>query len=273
VPVAGNEHHDVFREFAAACRTLPNWIGVATRREFFVDELGFVTVTPPSPDTEYLEWIDVLEAVMRARDRFTMLELGAGYGRWVVNAAVALRHLGGLPQHLTAVEAEPTHFRWLEVHCRDNGVDADLVRAAVAPHAGEVEFGIGRPDAWYGQAIADGTWSPERVETVRAVTLSELLEPLEHVDLIHCDVQGVEADVFEEAADLVDARVARVHIGTHDASVEERLRHVFRGRGWTPVNDYACGMDAETPWGPMTFQDGVQTWTNPARTGARQPRD
>ncbi len=253
----------MFSRFAAGCRTLPNWIGVTTRREFFVDDLRFVTVTPPPAGTELFEWIDVLEAVIRADGRFTMLELGAGYGRWIVNAAAALHAYSGLPHSLTAVEAEPTHFRWLELHCRDNDIDANLVQAAVAPHRGSVDFSVGQPASWYGQAIADGTWSPERVERVDAVTLSDLLEPLERVELIHCDIQGAEAAVFEEAATFVDANAQRVHVGTHGQQVERRLRQLFTSLGWENVNDYASGTTAETPWGRMDFQDGVQTWLNP----------
>jgi FkbM family methyltransferase len=261
--MSGVEQHDVFSRFVAGCRTLPNWIGVTTRREFFVEDLRFVTVTPPPPDPEVFEWIDVLEAVMRAAGGFTMLELGAGYGRWIVNAAAALRAYSGLPHALTAVEAEPTHFRWLEIHSRDNDVDANLVHAAVAPSRGSVEFAVGQPSSWYGQAIADGTWSPEHVLTVNAVTLSDLLEPLERVDLIHCDIQGTEAAVFEEAATFIVAKVQRAHVGTHGPAEERRLRKLFSSLGWENVNDYASGTSAETPWGRMDFQDGVQTWLNP----------
>jgi FkbM family methyltransferase len=261
--VTGAEQPEVFSRFVAGCRTLPNWIGVTTRREFFVEDLRFVTVVPPPPDAELFEWIDVLEAVTRAAGAFTMFELGAGYGRWIVNAAAALRAYSGLPHSLTAVEAEPTHFRWLEDHCRDNDVDAKLVQAAVAPGRGSVQFGVGQPASWYGQAIADGTWSPERVVTVDAITLSDLLEPLERVDLIHCDIQGAEAAVFEEAASFVDAKVQRVHVGTHGQEVELRLRQLFSSLGWENVNDYAGGTSVETPWGTMDFQDGVQTWLNP----------
>jgi FkbM family methyltransferase len=261
--VTAAEQHEVFTRFVAGCRALPNWIAVTTRREFFVDDLRFVTVTPPPPDAELFEWIDVLEAVTRAAGGFTMLELGAGYGRWIVNAAAALRAYSGLPHSLTAVEAEPTHFRWLEFHCRDNNVDANLVHAAVAPSRGSVEFGVGQPASWYGQAIADATWSPEQAVTVDAVTLSDLLEPLERVDLIHCDIQGAEAAVFEEAATFVGAKVQRVHVGTHGPQVERRLRQLFTSLGWENVNDYACGTSAETPWGRTDFQDGVQTWLNP----------
>jgi hypothetical protein len=122
---------DVFRRFVAGCRVLPNWIGVSTRREFFAEDLRFVAVTPPPADPELFEWIDVLEAVTRANASFTMLELGAGYGRWVVNAASALRLYSGLPHHLIAVEAELTHFRWLELHCRDNEVDEPTAKSTV----------------------------------------------------------------------------------------------------------------------------------------------
>jgi FkbM family methyltransferase len=179
-----------------------------------------------------------------------------------VNAAAALRAYSGPPHSLTAVEAEPTHFRWLEIHCRDNDVDANLAHAAVAPSRGSVEFGVGQPESWYGQAIADGSWSPESVLTVDAVTLSDLVEPLERVDLIHCDIQGAEAAVFEEAATVVGAKVQRVHVGTHGADAELRLRQVFSPLGWENVNHYACGTSAETPWGRIDFQDGVQTWLN-----------
>jgi hypothetical protein len=129
-----------------------------------------------------------------------------------------------------------------------------------------VQFGVGQPASWYGQAIADGTWSPEHVATVDAVTLSDLLEPLERVDLIHCDIQGAEADVFEEAATSVAAKVQRVHVGTHGPDVERRLRRLFSSLGWENVNDYAGGTSAETAWGRTDFQDGVQTWLNPRFT-------
>jgi FkbM family methyltransferase len=266
--VTAAEQHDVFSRFVAGCRLLPNWVGVTTRREFFDDDLGFVKVTPPPSDSEMFEWIDVLEAVTRAEGVLTMLELGAGYGRWIVNAAAALRAYSGLPYSLTAVEAEPTHFEWLETHCRDNDVDANLVHAAVASSGGSVEFGVGRPASWYGQAIADETWSPERVMTVEAVTLTDLLEPLGRVDLVHCDIQGAEADVFEEAVASVAAKVRRVHIGTHGADVEERLRELFSSLGWGNRNDYASGSSAQTPWGRIEFQDGVQTWLNQRLVGA-----
>jgi hypothetical protein len=96
------------------------------------------------------------------------------------------------------------------------------------------------------------------------VSLTSILDQLESVDLIDLDVQGVEADVLESAAQAL-GKVQRVHIGTHSAENEQRLRALFDRLGWDSLNDYPCGAEAETPWGSIAFQDGVQTWVNPAR--------
>lgn len=275
-----------------------NFLGVLTREEFTVGMTGalsterrWIEAGIPAVDEEYFEWIDVLEAVEAADETFVMVELGAGYGRWLMNAAAAARARGGTSIHLIGVEAEPTHFRWMRQHFEDNGVPATaltLIQAAVAAEPGRVRFHIGDPSAWYGQAIYPNPWIPDpkpsfgrrlrqlvgarrdghRVVNVPAVTLSSVLEPHDRVDLVDLDIQGAEADVLESARASLAARVRRVHVGTHGPDVERRLRELFVGLGWVKVNDYAWGSDATTPWGPVRFQDGVQTWRNPHLTTA-----
>ena len=86
-----------------------------------------------------------------------MVELGAGWGRWIVNGVAALRAQGTLPYHVVGVEAEPTHFAWMKQHLVDNDVDlrsATLIEAAVAKTDGTVRFHVGDAADWYGQAIA-----------------------------------------------------------------------------------------------------------------------
>jgi FkbM family methyltransferase len=123
-------------------------------------------------------------------------------------------------------------FEWVDLLEAVLGAEGRLART------GRVNFAIGDPAAWYGQAIVDEGSSPSQVDTVAAVTLPELLRPFDRVDLIHCDIQGAEADVFEQAAPEVDAKVRRVHVGTHGSDVEARLRRLFGSRGWTNLNDY-----------------------------------
>jgi len=84
-------HHGIFKKFECWKGFVEdgfdvNFLGVKTRVEYTCEappSLGnrFVTTTLPGFDEEYFEWVDLLEAVVEARDRFTMIELGAGYGR------------------------------------------------------------------------------------------------------------------------------------------------------------------------------------------------
>lgn len=277
-----------------------NWIGVRTRVEMQSDHAGFSAPTHVQPELppvseEYFEWIDVLESVAESSGTFTMVELGAGWGRWLVNAAFALEQLDpGRPFRLVGVEAEPTHFSWLAAHLRDNGIDPahhTLIRAAVAEKDGWVRFQRGDAASWYGQSIERDDPSSKlsgpvsrlirwarnsaanrlavgpnarKVRRSRAVALSTILEPLELIDLVDADIQGAEADVFESAEAELTRKVRRVHIGTHDRGNESRLRALFERLGWECRFDYESGAQIVTPWGPCMFEDGIQSWVNPA---------
>lgn len=283
---------------------LVNWVGARTRTSFQADTRGYEAPTfertayPPVSD-EYFEWIDVLESVLEARGGFTMVELGAGYGRWLVNAAVALGQVA--PERrvlLVGVEGEPTHYRWLRRHLRDNGLDPRehrLIRAAVSARDGWVRFQRGDASGWYGQAITRSDpsarlagpvsrlirWtrntaanrlafgsSARKVRWTRSVSLSTVLEPLDRVDLVHVDVQGAEAEVLEAGREHLAVKVRRVHVGTHDRENELRLRGLFGELGWECRFDYPGLSQSMTPWGPVAFQDGVQSWLNPALSSA-----
>jgi len=277
-----------------------NWLGVRTRLSVQGAVRGFdvptrVRTQPPEPSEDLFEWIDVLDSVRDSVGSFTMIELGAGWGRWLVNAAAALRQLDPARGFLlVGVEAEPTHFCWLVQHLRDNGLAPEqhlLVHAAVAARTGSVRFQRGDAAVWYGQAIERDDpeaklsgpvsrllrWTrngvanrlavggdARKVRRARAVSLASLLEPHRRIDLVDADVQGVEASVFEPASALLATRVRRVHIGTHDRDNERRLRDLFGGLGWDCRFDYPSHARCETEWGLVEFEDGVQSWVNPA---------
>jgi len=295
------EHHPVFSKFrpysgVADSGFEVDYIGTRTRREF-CPEGGVlpertVHMSYPPVDEEYFEWVDVLESVLAARNGYTMFELGAGYGRWLVRAAAALRQRGPIPCRLVAVEPEPQHFRWLKNHLRDNGIDPEehtLIEAAVADQAGEVLFSVGlpgggkdQPNEWYGQtiiksrtAVADAAygcyqgavvsrlksgWKCIRVRTVR---LPDLLRNFELIDLVDLDVQGEELRVISSAISELNDQAKRLHIGTHSRRIEAGLRRLLRRNGWECLVDYAWHSRCKTPWGEVCFEDGVQSWINP----------
>ncbi|MBV9848815.1 MAG: FkbM family methyltransferase [Armatimonadetes bacterium] len=272
---------------------LPNWPGaVALRDDQPFDPAADLKLSPvsaerrsevlPALNEEYFEWVDVLEAVADAKTGFTMIELGAGYGRWLVNAAVALRQIKAIPCYLVAVEAEPTHFRWIKTHFKDNGLDPKkhrLVKAAVTNKEGSSWFCLGKPNEWYGQYITEEPrWIdrakvyinkhlrrrdiPQTINKVKAITLSRLLTSLDRVDLVDIDIQGAELDVVRSSVDLLTSKVRRIHIGTHNHEVEAGLKDIFTSRHWVNINDFPCFQPSETRYGVVEFGDGVQTWIN-----------
>lgn len=255
-----------------------NWLGTVTRSLYDNGNSApsgrILAPYIPSLGEEYFEWIDLLESVLHAGSTFTMVELGAGWGRWLVDAWSVLKQIGKTDKRvlLVGVEAEPTHFEWMKQHFADNGLDPQrhrLIQAAAAAYDGQTDFIIGHANAWYGQAIANGTpdqfdsWPEASVKRVSAVSLTTVLKDIPTVDLIDMDIQGAEAEVVESSLDIFDRRVKRAHIGTHGADVEARLRAAFTQIGWRCVYDFPQGRDSETPFGVVSFGDGVQSWINP----------
>ena len=267
-----------------------DFLGAMTRDSYVKQwttnpEDRFVSTELPAFDEEYFEWIDLLEAVVHSRSGFAMIELGAGWGRWLARAGVALRVLHRSSYKLIGVEAEPTHFGWMVEHLKENGLDNKdclLIQAAVTDRDGQVRFYVGRADEWYGQAVAGPApmgpiWSklrrfvgqalkrgsPDGIAEVRALSLNTILRDLDRVDLIDLDVQGVELSVLESAAAEINKKVERIHIGTHSPEIESGLRGMFDRLGWSCLCDYAMGGHRQTPYGQIAFQDGVQSWVNP----------
>lgn len=293
-------HHRVFENFRPYHGNVPSgfqvdFVGAFVRREFVAGACEYppeVKTQCPSVDEEYFEWIDVLESILSARDRYVMFELGAGYGRWLVRAAAALRQLSPIGYHFVAVEAEPKHFQWLQQHFCDNGLnprDHALIQGVVSDKPGNKLFYTGMPkggddraDQWYGQAIVQsyervgepecGVYEGFKVLTLRSgwkaiqvpsVTLGYLLNMHNRVDLIDMDVQGEELKIIESAPEELNRKVVRLHIGTHAQDIEKGLRKALRRLGWRCLADFPCLSTSETPWGSVNFTDGVQSWVNP----------
>ena len=101
------------------------------------------------------------------------------------------------------------------------------------------------------------------IKFVSAVTLSDVLAPLDRVDLLEVDIQRTEAEIFPPAMALLNRKVRRVHIGTHGRDVHGLLRTLFSRAGWDIVFDYGPGRHA-TPRGPLSLGDGILTARNPA---------
>jgi len=267
----------VFREFrfqqpTETERFFVNFMGTKMRKHY----------KPPSqiygiqhlqPSEDLLEWADLLSAVLSAKDTFRMMDLGAGFGRWLVNGAHAARQKGLRP-FVIGIEAEDTHHAWMLEHFRDNDVcDAEFVtfNAPVSDTERDVFFTVGRPTEWYGQSIlpaADydfGDYPDAHAVSQRAIAARNLIERYGPFDTIHADIQGEEAQVFASCIDSLNRLAKRVHIGTHSPEIDAALADLFRSSGWHPGFIYPSATSGvSTPFGIIDFQDGIQSWVNPA---------
>src|SRR5215212_3456773 len=117
-------HDPVFAHFAQWRGEVPagfevNWLGTLTKAGYTGGEPEYTEAhygEPPLPilcDDEYTEWVALLTSVKEAADAgrtFRMVELGAGYGRWLCEGRTAIRQGGfDIPYELIGVEAEPQH--------------------------------------------------------------------------------------------------------------------------------------------------------------------
>ena len=62
----------------------------------------------------------------------------------------------------------------------------------------------------------EGEDTDHDVAIVSAMALTDVLAPLDRVDLIDIDIQGDEAPVLPQTIGMMECKVRRVHLGTHN---------------------------------------------------------
>ncbi|WP_171892259.1 class I SAM-dependent methyltransferase [Mesorhizobium erdmanii] len=232
---------------------------------------------------EAVEWIGLLKAVASARNGFAMMELGAGWGPWLVAGAVACSHLGIKDINLLGVEADPGRLELMRQHFIDNNLDPDahsLLRAAVGTQAGHARWprisdaanaGGGRPIRDNNGEVNkdDADYIPHAVDDyidVDILPLRDLLTRRPVWDLVHIDVQGWEAELVSNAVETLNERAKWLVIGTHSRLLDGVLIGTLHRAGWVLENEkptrftFDAGKDSLEL---MAEVDGAQIWRNP----------
>jgi len=234
-----------------------DFLGTKTRTEYLPESCawlsGHVFGFPKPNGTilhEFEEWQGVMAAVKEARRSFVCVELGAGWGPWLMSSYFAARHLGISDILLVGVEADATNIEFMKTHFADNRVDPrqhKIINAAVD------ERNAGA--------------SPSHPGGAPMISLNTLLSGLPVVDLIHCDIQFAESKAFAAGIDAVTNRVRRVVIGTHSRKIEDELIETFHSRLWRLEHETACKYRIEDGMAYL-YADGVQVWRNSQEPGA-----
>ncbi|MBT4690611.1 MAG: hypothetical protein HOK21_20835 [Rhodospirillaceae bacterium] len=286
-----------------------NFLGVMTDLEYVArhhpsnieqsnGESTTVVHPPKVTDGEtFFEFAAINKAILEAKERFVMLELGGGYAARSVDAHRLLQTLNPMPCQLVIVEAEPTHFHWAKCHMAANGIDPQdhwLINAAVSTDCHPKMFMHGA-GLFYNSFVdprdvdeivaeivkIDGTEQVVRnlmiggrcgiqmpyksaagqdlfdYSFVSTLSLTDILTPLPLVDLIDMDIQGAEDVVIAPAIEMLNRRVKRLHIGTHGGDVHRGLWDLFFEHEWICEFDYSPNSQHDTPWGPFETMDGI----------------
>jgi len=225
------------------------------------------TTNPPLHDAA--EWVGTLRAANEASGTFTVVELGAGWAPWLVVGHNLARRKGITNVHLIGVEGDKGHMKFMEQNFIDNGIDPtkhSLIFGVVGTSDGLARFPkIDSSQADYGSAaVYDDTDSSRPMIEVPCFSLAGLLRGLPHiVDLIHCDIQGSEAEVMAATEETLNEKVRRVVIGTHSRTVEGLLLDQFSGMGWKLEHESVCTYRQNSSGVMGLHIDGVQVWRNP----------
>jgi FkbM family methyltransferase len=150
-----------------------------------------------------------------------IIDLGANIGSTSVWLA---RRYGA--KRVLAVEPDPGNAELARINLRRNGIDAEVIEAAVGPHNGTIRFERSE-NSTLGRIGGDGI----EVPLVTPQSLVERFETDEPI-LLKMDVEGAEAELFDADLgwlDRVECLVAELHADTVDV---EEIKRKLTGRGF-----------------------------------------
>lgn len=275
------KHHPIFNDFSrekcvGTGHHIFDFLGVATDVAFkkglekFSLESGKITTPQYPPVNEhYFDWIALLLRVKAASGTFRMAELGAGWAPWLVRGAFAVRQQPAINNvELLGVEADETHFRWVNKHISDNDLNPEcfhILHGAIAQNNETLKFPkLANPEIDYGASLRSVNSSTEFIE-VSGVTLDDVFDRFSGaLDFLHVDIQGAEYDVLPSAMPKLKETVKAIMIGTHISSEKHSyLRNLFLHEEWSEVMAYPRNEIVNTEFGEVQFGDGFLYFENP----------
>lgn len=158
-------------------------------------------------ESEFEDFCELTIIEKIKKEEMVFVELGAGPGNQSIDVSgmvdYHLCNTGVKKVRCYAVEAEPTHFRWLQDTFRYNKFLGHTLFGAISDKIGWGTFDTSRvPEDNYGQALCKNGGTP-----VPLYTVDYLMEAfhIECIDLLHMDVQGEEFNALQGASSTIKA--------------------------------------------------------------------
>lgn len=191
--------------------------------------------------------LSILEDIHKKE--ITFMELGAGWGAQTADVVGVIRNKIVNTEiesvDCFAIEAEPFHFKWLQEMFLYNGIKAVSLFGAMDQNVGIGKFYAKVPSGdSYGQSLHDN--GNLTVPTFSIDYLMDLYD-LNHVDIIHMDVQGVEWRVLQGANKAIsEGLIDYFVIGTHGDHLHKPILNTLK--------DYDCLVDMFPKSGMHEFE-------------------
>lgn len=266
-----------------------NYLGVATRTDYIrrLSHMSGRVEAVPIPSNchaEMVEWAAALRAVELASGSFTVVELGAGWGCWMVNTAVAAKRLG-LRVTAIGVEGDEGHLACICSHCMENGIEQHEYSTqqvvagskpglALFPKMEDSSHSYGQEPKFFDtqsqmEAFLAST-TGEKYSSVPVSTLEQITHSVDRVDLLHIDIQGGELELIAQSLPLLERKVAYMVIGTHSRAIDAGLLEILKSAGWKLEFEKPTTFTVAANGDLATTMDGTQGWRNP-KLAARIP--
>jgi hypothetical protein len=243
----------------------------------------------PTPFHEdYFEYIDLLFSICKSDKHYQMAEVGAGYGRWVLNASQAIKRL--IPKKITSsfflgFEADPERINFFHEMMKINKIEKKnykLFEKIVTSKKGKYQkeklpFVINKNSASkFGgmivdderdnlsgrQSISNENWV--KIKKLPTVSLMEACSEYGIFDFMNFDIQNAEIDVIPGSIDTLNKHVKLVHVATHSILADKIVQSTFLDAGWHPRWSFNWKSKVKTTFGKdIQFRDGVFSFTNP----------
>lgn len=266
-----------------------------THQPAIANRLGLASTALPLPGDghlsdgiEYAAGALAFEAA-RGRERFSAVELGAGWGPWTTFFGLGARALGFKRIQLTAFEADAKRFAQLREHLAQNtlvttdapaaGDDGHLswllLNAAAwwkndtllwPDHDNPLDAGMRAEPLDHAQQGNDYRGHKSRYRAIPAFDIVERLQEVTPIDIMHIDIQGSEAELVPQVMDFLNTQVRSMFIGTHSRKIEGDLMELLYQQGWQLLREKPCRFDQDSNAPTLdgrTVSDGGQYWKNP----------
>lgn len=274
---------EVIRRYAGLARPLAtegvatNFLGVHIDPDVFPMALesqrGSVEPIPIPANwhADIAEWGAALRAVDLASGRFRVMELGCGWGCWLVNTGAAARSRG-LSVQIIGVEGDLEHVAMAHRTMAANGFSSNyfIHHAVAAGRRGKALFPIVEhaSNTWGSKPVFDAT--DEQVADAVASGKFHILDALpvsdmrggEPLDLLHIDIQGGEAALLRDCLEDLNEGVRYLVVGTHSRMIEGSIIETMSGAGWILEIERPCIFTIGQDGRQTIVVDGVQGWRN-----------